>query len=159
VRTVYNKCRKLTPHSKIRAQPARGQLQATPPPTFGNRKVGKLTRVELQAYFNSLSAGVSPKTIKLIHDTLRAALNQAVAWEMPSKNPAVGVPCGCKGIALPLNRGAQSWRLDEITPEDSTPLLTSIFAERWSNPVACLRIDVDNLLGFYRECSGDEAPE
>jgi hypothetical protein len=50
-----------------------------------------LSTVELQAYFNSLQPKLSPKTIRLIHGTLRAALNQGIAWGMLSKNPAVGV--------------------------------------------------------------------
>jgi hypothetical protein len=57
--------------------------------------------MELQAYFNKLQPGLSPKTIKLIHGTLRAALNQGIAWEMLSKNPAVGVKLRRKRAVKP----------------------------------------------------------
>ena len=70
-------------------------------PAFGNRKLSKLSRVELQAYFNSLHPRLSPKTIKLIHGTLRAALNQAIACEMLLKNPAVGVKLPRKRAVKP----------------------------------------------------------
>ena len=47
--------------------------------------------MDLQAYFNTLSPRLSPKSIRLIHGTLRAALNQGKAWGMLDRNPAVGV--------------------------------------------------------------------
>jgi len=60
-------------------------------PAFGSSKVRKLTTMEVQAYFNSLSPCLSPKSIKLIRGSLRAALNQGKAWGMLDRNPAVGV--------------------------------------------------------------------
>jgi integrase len=60
-------------------------------PNFGKRAVRKLTTVDLQVHFNSLSPALSPKSVKLIHGTLRAALNQSKTWGMLDRNPAVGV--------------------------------------------------------------------
>jgi integrase len=93
VRAVYNKCRELTwPYLKNSTKTQYEEnFKRHLLPSFGDSKLSKLSRIELQAYFNSLTPGLSPKTIKLIHGTLRAALNQAIAWEMLSKNPAIGV--------------------------------------------------------------------
>lgn len=51
-------------------------------PKFGNTTLRKLTTLRLQAYFNSLQPGLSPKTIRLIHGSLRAALNQAIIKQL-----------------------------------------------------------------------------
>jgi integrase len=103
VLAVYNKCRELTwPHLK---NSTRKQYEANFKtyllPKFGTAKVRKLTRVELQGYFNSLHPGLSPKSIKLIHGTLRAALNQGIAWGMLERNPAVGVKLPRKKAVKP----------------------------------------------------------
>ena len=50
-----------------------------------------MATMDLQAYFNTLSPRLSPKSVRLIHGTLRAALNQGKAWGMLDRNPAVGV--------------------------------------------------------------------
>ncbi len=70
-------------------------------PKFGNRAVCKLTTVDLQIYFNSLSPALSPKSIALIHGTLRAALNQSKIWGMLDRNPAVGVKLPSKRAVKP----------------------------------------------------------
>ena len=59
-------------------------------PEFGDSKVRKLKTMELQAYFNKLNPRLSPKSIRLIHGTLRAALNHAIAWAILAPHPAVG---------------------------------------------------------------------
>jgi integrase len=93
VRALHNRCRDLTwPHLKNSTRKHyTGDFKRYLLPAFGDRKLRKLTTVELQAYFNSLSPGLSPKSIRLIHASLRAAINQGIAWGMLSKNPAVGV--------------------------------------------------------------------
>ena len=70
-------------------------------PEFGSSKVRKLTTMSLQAFFNKLSPGLSPKSIRLIHGTLRAALNQGKNWEMLVRNPAVGVKLPRKKAVKP----------------------------------------------------------
>jgi integrase len=144
VRSVYNKCRELTwPHLK---NSTRKQYEENFKrhllPTFGETKLYKLSRVELQLYFNSLSPRLSPKTIKLIHGTLRAALNQAIAWEMLSKTPAVGVKLPRKravkpAVLLPL---VEIRRVLKVVPEPTRSLLTLIvFASMRPGEVLALR--------------------
>jgi integrase len=130
VRTIYNKCRELTwPHLKnSTTKQYEEQFTKHLLPVFGDIKVRKLARVELQAYFNSLSPGLSPKSIKLIHATLRAALNQGIAWDMLEKNPAIGVKLPRKRavkppVLLPL---AEIRRVLEVVPEPTRSLLILI---------------------------------
>ena len=144
VRAVYNKCRELTwLHLK---NSSRKQYEEAFTryllPEFGNSKLTKLSRVELQAYFNSLSPKLSPKTIKLIHGTLRAALNQAIAWEMLTKNPAVGVKLPRKHavkppVLLPL---VEIRRVLQVVPEPTRSILVLIvFASMRPGEVLALR--------------------
>lgn len=60
-------------------------------PEWGNARLRDLKTMELQAFFNSFHPRLSPKTIRLMHGSLRAALSQAVVWELIPKNPAIGV--------------------------------------------------------------------
>jgi integrase len=93
VRALYNKCRELVwIHRK---KPTRIQYEESFTryllPAFGDVKLRKLNRVELQAYFNSLTPRLSPKSVKLIHAAFRKALNEAIGWGMLNSNPAVGI--------------------------------------------------------------------
>ena len=93
LQTVYEKCREQTwPHltNSTRKQYV-DNFETCLLPKFGSRLVRKLATVELQIYFNSLSLNLSPKSIRLIHGTLRAALNQGNAWGMLDRNPAIGI--------------------------------------------------------------------
>ncbi len=58
---------------------------------LGNIRLDELTTVRLQELFNSFTGKLSPKSIKNMHAALRAALSQAVAWDLIARNPAVGV--------------------------------------------------------------------
>ncbi len=93
LQAVYNKCRELTwPHLKNSTRKQYEEnFRTYLLPEFGNSKVRKMMTMDLQAYFNTLSPRLSPKSIRLIHGTLRAALNQGKAWGMLDRNPAVGV--------------------------------------------------------------------
>jgi len=90
---VYNNCRELTwPHLKNSTRKQYEEnFKTYLLPEFGSSKVRKMKTMELQAYFNTLSPRLSPKSVRLIHGTLRAALNQGKAWGMLDRNPAVGV--------------------------------------------------------------------
>jgi hypothetical protein len=81
VRTVYIKCQKLTwPHLKNSTHKQYEEnFKTYLLLEFGSRKVRKLTTMDIQKYFNTLSPGLSPKSIRLNHGTLRAALNQGKA--------------------------------------------------------------------------------
>lgn len=156
VRAVYKKCKELTwPHLKNSTTISYEEHFSTYLlPAIGDVKVRKLTRVELQAFFNSLTPGLAPKSVRLVHATLRATLNQGIAWGMLDKNPAVGVKLPRKRsvkppVLLPL---VEIRRVLEVVPEPTRSLLILIvfasmrpgegFALRWLD---CLpdRIVVD----------------
>jgi hypothetical protein len=130
LQAVYDKCLELTwPHLKnsTRKQYVEN-FKTYLLPEFGDSKVRKLTTMELQAYFNKLTPGLSPKSIKLIQGTLRAALNQGIAWEMLSKNPAVGVKLPRKRAVKPtvLHSLYQIRQMLETLPEPTKSLVTLI---------------------------------
>ena len=68
-------------------------------PTIGNIRLCNLNPVILQRFYNDKqnngrlrgNGGLSPKTIKIIHDMLHRALDQAVKLDMIIKNPADSV--------------------------------------------------------------------
>ena len=90
---LYKKCSTLTwPHLK---KPTREhyayEFDHNLIPVLGNMSLDALTTVGLQAFFNSFTPRLSPKSVKNMHAALRAALNQAIAWGMMDKNAAIGV--------------------------------------------------------------------
>jgi integrase len=144
VRAVYIKCRELTwPHLK---NSTRKQYEENFTrhllPVFGSSKLRKLSTVELQAYCNSLSPKLSPKTVRLIHGTFRAALNQGIAWGMLSKNPAVGVKLPRKRavkptVLLPL---VEIRKVLEVVQEPTRSLvMLMVFASMRVGEVLALR--------------------
>ena len=60
-------------------------------PALGSTRMAELSTMDLQAFFNSFIGKLSPYTIKNMHAALRAALAQAVIWNMIDRNPAIGV--------------------------------------------------------------------
>jgi integrase len=75
-------------------------------PDLGRKKVVHLTARELRLYFDSLrQRGVGARTIKYVHSTLRAALEDAVREEIIEKNVAklVRVPSPPKTERVPLS--------------------------------------------------------
>ena len=60
-------------------------------PQWGTTELRRLSTVQLQEWFNSFHPRLAPKTIKSMHATLRSTLNQAIAWEMLERNPAIGI--------------------------------------------------------------------
>lgn len=103
VQAVYKKCRELTwPQLKNSTRKQYEEnFKTYLLPEFGDSKVRKLKTMELQAYFNKLHPRLSPKSIRLIHGTLRATLNQGIAWAMLTRNPAVGVKLPRKRAVKP----------------------------------------------------------
>jgi len=103
VRAVYDKCKELTwPHLKNSTRKQYEEnFRTYLLPEFGSSKVRKLTAMDIQEFFNTLSPGLSPKSIRLIHGTLRAALNQGKARGMLDQNPAVGVKLPRKRAVKP----------------------------------------------------------
>ena len=103
VRAIYNKCRELTwPKLKNSTRKQYEEnFKTYLLPEFGRCKARKLRTIDVQAYFNTLSPGLSPKSIRLIHGSFRAALNQGKAWGMLDRNPAVGVKLPRKHAVKP----------------------------------------------------------
>jgi integrase len=60
-------------------------------PGLANSSRSHSDTVRLQEWFNSFHPRLAPKTIKSMHATLRSTLNQAIAWEMLERNPAIGI--------------------------------------------------------------------
>ena len=111
-------------------------------PKFGCRPVRKLTTVDLQAFFNSLSPDLSPKSIRLIHGTLRAALNQAKAWGMLDRNPAVGVKLPRKKTVKPtvvLGLGDIRRIIEAVKEPTKSMLVLIVFASMRPGEVLALR--------------------
>jgi hypothetical protein len=76
-------------------------------PDLGKRKLGRLTAREVQLYLDSLRRrDVGVRTIRYVHATLRAALEDAMREELLEKNVAklVRPPTVAKGRARPAHR-------------------------------------------------------
>jgi integrase len=75
-------------------------------PDLGRKKLVQLTARELRLYFEGLSRrGVGARTVKYVHSTLRAALEDALREEILEKNVAklVRVPTPPKTERIPLS--------------------------------------------------------
>jgi len=58
-------------------------------PALGGTPLSKLTPEQVQRFVNAKSAeGLSPRMVRHLRSTLRAALNQAVEWQIIPRNPA-----------------------------------------------------------------------
>jgi len=144
---VYNKCRELTwPHLKNSTRIQYEFYFGTHLlPVFGTMKLQKMNTMELQTFFNSFHPRLSPKSIRLMHGTLRAALNQGIAWGMLKRNPAIGIKLPRKkarkpAVILPL---ADIRRMIETVQEPTKSIIILIvfasmrvgeaLALRWKN--------------------------
>ncbi len=141
---VYDKCHELTwPHLKNSTRKQYEEnFQTYLLPEFGSSKVRKLSTLELQGFFNKLSPGLSPKSIRLIHGTLRAALNQGKNWGMLVQNPAVGVKLPRKKAVKPtvLLLLGDIRRMIEAVKEPTKSMITLIvFASMRPGEVLALR--------------------
>ena len=144
VRAVYDRCRELTwPFLKNSTRKSYMEHFKTHLlPELGNCKLRKLTTMRLQAYFNTLHPGLSPKYIRLIHGTLRASLNQGIAWGMLDKNPAIGVKLPRKRAVKPtvllLLRDIRRI-LEAIVEPTKSMLILIVFASMRPGEVLALR--------------------
>jgi integrase len=76
-------------------------------PSFGKVRLDKLTAVQVQSlYLAKLDAGLSPRTVQIIHTTLHKALKQAVTWRLIPNNVARSVdpPQAPRKEIRPLSR-------------------------------------------------------
>ncbi len=61
-------------------------------PTLGNVKLRKLNALDVQELYRAkLEAGLSPRTVQIVHTTLHKALKQAVRWSLLPGNVTAAV--------------------------------------------------------------------
>ena len=91
-------------------------------PTLGNLKLSQLSVAEIQRHYNSLlEKGLSARTVRYVHSVLHSALEQAVKWELLSRNPA-------KLIELPRQ---QSREMQVLSPTQLKSFLEVARTDRW----------------------------
>ncbi len=91
-------------------------------PELGELNLAKLKPERVQAMLKKkVEAGLSPKTVKHLRDTLRNAFNCAVKWDLMHKNPAA--------LAKPPGLGPQE--LHVFTPEEAQRFLAATQGHRW----------------------------
>ena len=99
-------------------------------PTIGGVRLDRLSPLQVQAVYGSkLEAGLSPRTVEIIHATLRKAPKQAVGWALVPRNVADATtsprPVGRE--IKPLSRQQARTLLDATirlgNPPRSVPLL------------------------------------
>ena len=58
-------------------------------PTIGDVKLDRLNAIQVQSvYGQKIEAGLSPRSVEIVHVTLHKALKQAVAWTLIPRNVA-----------------------------------------------------------------------
>ena len=83
-------------------------------PALGNIQVQKLTPQTVQAFYASkMNSGLKARTIHLFHAILHKALDNAVRWNLVSRNV-------CSVVSLPR---LQKYEVHPLTPEQANALL------------------------------------
>jgi integrase len=144
VRSLYKRCRTLiwTHLKNSTVGPYECLLSTHILPRWGETKLKDLKTMDLQEFFNSLHPRLAPKTIRLMHGSMRALLTQAVIWELIPKNPAIGVRLPRRKsrkapVVLPL---PDIKRMIQELPEPSKSIVTLIvFASLRVGEVLALR--------------------
>ena len=88
-------------------------------PRLGEKKVDRLRPADLDRFYASLRKHLSPASVLKVHSILRAALGQAVRWQMITDNPATHA-----SPPRPVRPPVQA-----PTPEDVARLLAAAEAE------------------------------
>ena len=106
-------------------------------PTLGNVKLPKLNALGVQELYRAkLEAGLSPRTVQIVHTTLSKALKQAVRWPL--------VPGSVTTEVSPPRSRKKEIRI--LAPEETKRLL---YAARgrglrpstsWPSPPGCARV-------------------
>ena len=90
-------------------------------PALGHIPLDKLAPLHVQQLLNAKkSAGLSAKSIRYIRGTLRTALNQAVRWELLSRNPA----------SLVDGPRVAHYEIRPFTPEEARAFLAAMKGDR-----------------------------
>lgn len=124
-------------------------------PDLGRKRLAGLSARELRRYFESLRLrGVGERTVKYVHTTLRAALEDAVREEIIDKNPAslVRVPAPARTERVPLSVD-EVRMLFKATRDDRLQAMVVVFALlglRRSEVLGLRWEDVDLEQGFLQ---------
>jgi AcrR family transcriptional regulator len=95
---------------------------------LGRVRLSRLSSADVQRFVNNLSdQGLAPATVRHCRATLRAALNQAVAWGLIPDNPAGG-----KKVATPAVPKAP---VPAMTPELAEAILAAVQGTAVEGPV------------------------
>jgi integrase len=90
-------------------------------PSIGHMPLDKLTPVHVQQLLNAKQReGLSAKSIRYIRGTLQTALNQAVRWELLTRNPA----------SLVDGPRVGHYEIRPFTPEEARTFLTAMKGDR-----------------------------
>jgi integrase len=90
-------------------------------PALGKKQLAKLSPHDVQSFLNErLQSGLSPKTVKHLNDTLRAALNVAIKWGAIHRNVAT--------LVSPPRM--QKKEMQVFTPEQGKAFLESVKGHR-----------------------------
>ncbi len=91
-------------------------------PTLGKLQVAKIRSEQLQKLYSQLiDKGLSPKTVRIVHGTIRSALAKAVIWKLIHQNVAVVVKA-------PRVKRAEIAFLNDI---EAKQLLAVVRGDRW----------------------------
>ncbi len=90
-------------------------------PAIGHIPLNKLTPLHVQQLLNvKRNEGLRPKSIRYIRGTLRTALNQAVRWDLISRNPA----------SLVDGPRVEHYEIRPFTPEEARIFLAAMKGDR-----------------------------
>jgi integrase len=90
-------------------------------PMLGHHRLDKLSRAHVQAMIKAKQAvGLSPRTVQYMRNVLRTALNDAIRWELLSRNVAA--------LAEPPKQHKEEVR--PLTPEQVRSLFTVVKDDR-----------------------------
>jgi integrase len=90
-------------------------------PALGRIGLDKLQPLHVQQLINERSrTGLSPKTVRYVLGTLRAALNQAMRWGLISRNPATLVD----------GPRVEQYEINPLSPEEARAFLAAVKGDR-----------------------------
>ena len=93
-------------------------------PAIGGVKLDRLNALQVQSvYGRKLEAGLSPRSVEIIHATLHKALKQAVGWTLIPRNvtEAASPPRSVKREITPLSREQARGLLEAARGARCTP--------------------------------------
>ena len=91
-------------------------------PALGRVRLNKLTSQQVQRWLNERQeGGLSPSSVQRVRATLRRALNQAMRWDLVTRNVST----------LATTPKVVQKRVEAITPERAEAILKAVSGHRW----------------------------